>query len=163
MLAAPGATPRYDALLQLLRTADTLWNSSRLFFARWNLSPSQFNILNLLLQQSDGFSQIELGRLLITHRSNITGLVDRLEARGLLRRKEVAGDRRAYRIVLTPAAKKLLDEILPEYYRTAEEVWRGLPAARARLLAKDLQRITNNAAKLNFAASHHDPKPTNAD
>ena len=39
---------RYQALLQLLRTADTVWNSSRVFFARWDISPSQFNVLNLL-------------------------------------------------------------------------------------------------------------------
>jgi hypothetical protein len=43
---APG--PRYPALLQLLRTAENLWNASRLFFGRWDLSPSQFNVLNLL-------------------------------------------------------------------------------------------------------------------
>ena len=40
--------PGYQALMELLRTADTLWNTSRVFFERWNLSPSQFNVLNLL-------------------------------------------------------------------------------------------------------------------
>lgn len=75
-------TLRYQALLQLLRTADCLWNASRVFFARWELSPSQFNVLNLLSDQPDGLSQIKLGCLLITHRSNVTGLVDRLERRG---------------------------------------------------------------------------------
>src|SRR6266496_1133102 len=45
--------PRYQALLQLLRTAEALWNASRNFFARWDLSPSQFNVLNLLYDQPD--------------------------------------------------------------------------------------------------------------
>src|SRR5215471_17673480 len=89
---------RYNALLQLLRTADTLWNSSRQFFAQWDLSPSQFNVLNLVCDRPDGMSQIELGRRLIMHRSNVTGLIDRLEQRGLVRRKDADGDRRAYRI-----------------------------------------------------------------
>ena len=40
--------PGYRALMELLRTADTLWNASRVFFERWDLSPSQFNVLNLL-------------------------------------------------------------------------------------------------------------------
>ena len=40
--------PRYQALIELLRTAENLWNASRVFFARWELSPSQFNVLNLL-------------------------------------------------------------------------------------------------------------------
>src|ERR1043166_6368679 len=77
--------PRYGALLQLLRTAEALWNSSRLFFARWDLSPSQFNVLNLLCDHPDGCTQIELSRQLIMHRSNLPGLIDRLEQLGHIR------------------------------------------------------------------------------
>src|SRR5919197_4265703 len=99
--SSPG--PRYQALLQLLRTAEALWNASRLFFARWDLGPSQFNVLHLLYGQPEGCTQVELSRWLIMHRSNVTGLVDRLEARGLVRRRDNTNDRRAYRVVLTPA------------------------------------------------------------
>src|SRR5215207_6291361 len=126
------AAARYQALIQLLRTADSLWNSSRQFFARWNLSPSQFNILNLLNDKPDGLSQVDLGRLLIMHRSNVTGLVGRLARRGFVQRKDAAGDRRAYRIVLTSAGRKLLQQILPEYYRMADQVWDSFPANRAK-------------------------------
>src|SRR5687768_9528186 len=82
--AAPG--PRYASLLQVLRTAETVWNASRVFFGRWDISPSQFNVLNLL-RGSEGISQIELSTLLIMHRSNVTGLVDRLEERKLVKRQ----------------------------------------------------------------------------
>src|ERR1700733_10022948 len=95
--------PRYQALIELLRTAETLWNASRAFFARWDLSPSQFNVLNLLHDLPGGCSQIELSRQLIMHRSNVTGLVDRLESRGLLRRTDSPTDRRAFTVILTPA------------------------------------------------------------
>src|ERR1035438_1816121 len=71
--------PGYQALMELLRTADTLWNASRVFFERWDLSPSQFNVLNLLHLNPEGLSQTDLSRQLIMHRSNLTGLVDRLE------------------------------------------------------------------------------------
>jgi DNA-binding MarR family transcriptional regulator len=140
--------PRYQALLQVLRTADTLWNCSRVFFARWDLSPSQFNVLNLLSAEGAGLSQIELGRLLIMHRSNVTGLIDRLAARGLVERQEVADDRRAYRIVLTPAGLQLLRKILPEYHRVAEAVWNGFPGSRAKQLALDLERLSGNAQRV---------------
>ena len=141
-------SPRYLALLELLRTADTLWNSSRLFFARWQLSPSQFNVLNLLHGHPDGLSQIELGRLLIMHRSNVTGLVDRLEKRGLLQRQDVARDRRAYRITLTASGRKIVQQILPEYYRVAEDVWNGFPTHSAKQWAADLKRLGHNAQKV---------------
>ncbi len=140
-------SPRYRAVLQLLQTADTLWNASRVFFAPWELSPSQFNILNLLHLHPDGLSQSELSRFLIMHRSNLTGLVDRLEQRRLVERQEVTGDRRAYRVVLTKAGDKLVREILPDYYAGAEQVLADMSERRAGELAKDLARIAENALR----------------
>src|SRR5208283_5056777 len=126
--------PAYRALMELLRTADTVWNASRVFFESWDLSPSQFNVLNLLRFNPAGLSQTDLSRQLIMHRSNVTGLVDRLEQRGLVTRRAVEADRRAYSVVLTVAGTKLLVDILPQYYEDAARVWDHLPARRAATL-----------------------------
>ena len=142
---SPG--PRYAALIQLLRTAEELWNASRVFFARWDLSPSQFNLLNVLADFPDGCTQSDLSRQLIMHRSNVTGLVDRLEERGLVARKENATDRRAWLVVLTPVARKLLAEIYPHYYAAAEQVWGKLPVTRAEKLLTELAVISESAAR----------------
>ncbi|HYG24539.1 MAG TPA: MarR family transcriptional regulator [Verrucomicrobiae bacterium] len=147
-MTSPNTSPRYQALLQVLRTADTLWNASRVFFARWDISPSQFNVLNLLSGRPEGLSQTELGRFLLTHRSNVTGLVDRLEKRGLLGRHENSGDRRAYRVVLTAAGKKLLEAIVPEFHSLAEGVWKGTSARRLRELQADLAGLARSAERL---------------
>ena len=145
-MARPG--PRYPALLQLLQTSERVWNGSRVFFMRWDLSPSQFNLLNLLVGEVQGRNQIELSRLLITHRSNVTGLIDRLEARGLLERQATPGDRRAYRVMLTDQGAKLMREILPEYYEESERVWGGMPVARVQKLAADLAELNANIEAL---------------
>ena len=144
--APPG--PRYQALIQLLRTAEALWNASRAFFARWELSPSQFNLLNVLIDQPDGLTQTELSRALITHRSNITGLVDRLEQRRLVARRDVDADRRAYRVVLTAAGAALLRQILPHYHRAAEQAWGDISGKRAAQIVADLATVTETAARL---------------
>jgi DNA-binding MarR family transcriptional regulator len=143
---APGA--KYDALIELLRTAETLWNASRVFFARWDLSPSQFNVLNLLYELPEGCSQVELSRRLIMHRSNVTGLVDRLETRGLLRRTDSATDRRAFNVLLTSAGKKLIGDILPHYYAAAEAMWGNIPAYRATQLVAELQVVGSLAEQI---------------
>ena len=143
---SPG--PRYAALIQLLRTAEELWNASRVFFARWELSPSQFNLLNVLIDFPDGCTQSDLSRELIMHRSNVTGLVDRLEQRGLVARRDSSEDRRAWRVVLTASGRKLLAEIYPLYYAAAEEVWGQLPAARAQKLVNELTVISENATRV---------------
>jgi DNA-binding MarR family transcriptional regulator len=137
--------PGYRALMELLRTADTVWNASRVFFERWGLSPSQFNVLNLLRLNPAGLSQTDLSRQLIMHRSNLTGLVDRLEQKGLVARREVAADRRAYSVVLSAAGTKLLEDILPQYYEDAAQVWGHLSARRAEALIADLQKAAQNA------------------
>jgi MarR family 2-MHQ and catechol resistance regulon transcriptional repressor len=144
--ASPG--PRYQALLQLFRTAEGLWDISRRFFDRWDLSPSQFNLLNLLQGEPNGRTQIELSRELIMHRSNVTGLVDRLEARGLVRRAANPLDRRVWRIELTAAGGRLISQVLPSYYAAAEAVWGDIPAARARQILYDLAQLTANAQQI---------------
>lgn len=140
--------PRYRPLLQLLRTAETVWNASRIFFLKWDLTPSQFNILNLLRGSTKGLTQIELSRELITHRSNVTGLVDRLVKRRLVQRQTNPNDRRVWRITLTNSGIELIHEILPDYYRHIEELWGGTPAARATRLAKELEQLTRRAAEI---------------
>ena len=137
--------PGYRALMELLRTADTVWNASRVFFERWDLSPSQFNVLNLLQSNPAGLSQTDLSRQLIMHRSNLTGLVDRLEKRGLVARREVADGHRAYSVVLTDAGAALLRDILPRYYEDAAQVWGHLSARRAAELMADLKKVAQNA------------------
>ena len=147
-ITAEPADASYDALLQLLRTADTIWNSSRSFFAPWDLSPSQFNVLNLLHTYRTGLSQSELSRQLIMHRSNVTGLVDRLVRRGLVERLDVAGDRRAYRVVLTRAGATLLKDLIPRYYEAAQQVCGDLPSRRISEFIADLQRVAQNAERV---------------
>jgi DNA-binding MarR family transcriptional regulator len=156
--ALPG--PRYETLIRLLFTADTVWNLSRGFFSRWQLSPSQFNVLNLLHDLPEGMSQTALGRQLLMHRSNLTGLVDKLEQRGLVERRAVPGDRRTYRVVLTTPGTKLVGEILPHYYRGAELVLGGLSAERATRLARELDEICARAghAALEMPAAANLPR-----
>jgi DNA-binding MarR family transcriptional regulator len=146
---------RYEALLQLLRTSETIWNASRLFFARWELSPSQFNILNLLGGHADGLTQTALSQALITHRSNVTGLVDRLEKRGLLVRKAVPGDRRAYSVQLTRAGAKLVEEILPEYYGRAEAAFEAIPLKDLPQLNRQLAEIDTTVTRIAAQLENH--------
>ena len=148
MNVQPYETIRYKALLQLLRSADVIWDASRTFFSGWDLGPSQFNVLNLLYGNEQGLSQTELSRELIMHRSNITGLVDRLEARGLVQRKDEKSDRRAYRVVLTPAGERLMKEILPSYYRNSEDLFGDLSEKRIRELMSDLDHLGSRAREI---------------
>jgi DNA-binding MarR family transcriptional regulator len=155
----PKPGPRYAALLQILKTSETLWNVSREFFARWEVSPAQFNTLNLVHGAPKGMSQSDLSRALITHRSNVTGLVDRLEKRGLVSRGEQAADRRVWTVRITPAGRRLLEEILPEYYRLGEEVWGGMALGEATRVDAILRELNDNALRMEPRASEKLQEP----
>lgn len=146
--APPTPGPRHEALVQLLRTAETVWNASRVFFAQWDLSPSQFNVLNVLLETPEGRTQIDLSRELLMHRSNVTGLVDRLEKRGLVLRRDQPQDRRAYRVVLTAAGRRTVAQIRPRYYEAADLLWGGFPPADLPPMVDALSRISANADRM---------------
>jgi MarR family transcriptional repressor of emrRAB len=94
------------------------------------------------------------------HRSNLTGLVDRLEQRGLVRRRDQHGDRRAWRVVLTPAGRRLLGGILPAYYKAAEAVWGDMPAAQIRSLLENLDHLSRNASRLTATPETAQPLPS---
>jgi DNA-binding MarR family transcriptional regulator len=74
--------------------------------AELELSPAQCHVLHLI----EPDRPIPMGRLaetLACDKSNVTGLVDRLEARGLIRRRPSAGDRRVKVLVLTATGSRL--------------------------------------------------------
>ena len=77
-----------------------------LLAAELQLSPAQCHVLHLI----EPGRPIPMGRLaetLACDASNVTGLVDRLESRGLVRRSPSADDRRVKVLALTPSGARL--------------------------------------------------------
>ena len=77
------------------------------FFARsaeFDLSPQQAKAFQAL---KEPLSMGELAEHLFCDASNVTGIVDRLESRGLVERTPDTSDRRVKRLVLTPQGRTL--------------------------------------------------------
>jgi DNA-binding MarR family transcriptional regulator len=108
----------------IVATADVFLRESARLFRPHGLTAAQFNVLNLLAarEQAAGFSQRELADALVVDRSNVTGLVDRMESAGLVRRENDAADRRVYRVRLTAAGKKLWQKVAPGYAEVVGQV-----------------------------------------
>jgi DNA-binding MarR family transcriptional regulator len=71
-----------------------------------DLSVPQCDVLTTLTER-EGVSQQELAARLYVTKGNISGLIDRLVANGLVERRSLAGDRRSHAIHLTPAGREL--------------------------------------------------------
>ncbi len=140
--------PQYLALLHVLRTSEGLWAASRPFFERWDISPAQFNLLNLVADQPEGLSQAALSRQLLTHRSNVTGLVDRLERKTWVVRQASATDRRLWQVQITSGGRALVDEIRPLYLNSALQLMEGVSPAEAESMIRLLSQIDKNCQRL---------------
>lgn len=84
----------------------------------------------------------ELAKCLRCETSNLTGVVDRLEARGLVTRVPDETDRRIKRVVLTRAGRQMLDELM-DAFEEFEPIARLSSTDRAHLV-----RILSRAVKI---------------
>lgn len=97
------------AFVTLLRTADLLQRRAAQMFKQHGLSPTQYNALRILRGAgAEGLACKEVGERMINHDPDITRLLDRLEARGLMQRSRGQQDRRVIRARITPAGLDLL-------------------------------------------------------
>lgn len=95
-----------------------------------NLHPAQ---AGALLQLGSPLPMNELADLLACDNSNVTGLIDRLEARGLVTRQPSAYDRRVKHVVLTPAGRRLREQMLDRVEQPTGGFQRLSPAEQRQL------------------------------
>jgi DNA-binding MarR family transcriptional regulator len=105
--------------------------------AEFELSPPQAMAL-LRLDLAEGMPMRQLACALHCDNSNVTGIVDRLEDRGLVERRVDAADRRVKRLVLTGAGATLREELRLRLTQPPEPLQRLSPAEQRTL--RDLMR-----------------------
>jgi DNA-binding MarR family transcriptional regulator len=105
----------------------------------YGLTPQQGQLLCVLMAQPYGMS--ELGAMLGLAKSSLTGLVDRTERNGLVRRVPDAQDTRAVRVALTPRGSDLAERFYGETCRRIEKLPAGLSAAERAALVDLLSRV----------------------
>ncbi|WJV44324.1 MarR family winged helix-turn-helix transcriptional regulator [Streptomyces flavofungini] len=84
--------------------------------ARENLTASQAKTLTVL-RRGPAAMRV-LAETLACDASNMTGIVDRLEKRSLVRREPSPGDRRVKNVVLTPEGEQAIDTIRANMHTT---------------------------------------------
>jgi DNA-binding MarR family transcriptional regulator len=101
-----------EASLNLLRTADALLQRISAVLRPYRLSHSQYNVLRILRGAgASGLACREIAGRMITRDPDITRLLDRLEARGLVTRSREEKDRRVIQARITPEGLRVLDEL----------------------------------------------------
>lgn len=131
----------HEALINVWWTGIFLKKEAKRFFRHELNSDAQFNILMILKYADEPLTQNDLSRRLLVDKSNITGLVDRMEKMALIRRNTVTGDRRRYHITLTQKGRCLLDDLERDYERKVAEIMHGLTEIECRQLIRLTSKI----------------------
>jgi DNA-binding MarR family transcriptional regulator len=109
--------------------------------AEFDLTPMQGHALRVL-DPDDPLAMSTLAQELVCDASNVTGIVDKLESRGLITRQGAEGDRRIKMLVVTEKGRQLRDSL---WTRTMEppRAVTDLPEETKRRLAEALRAVVD--------------------
>jgi DNA-binding MarR family transcriptional regulator len=135
-----------DIYLSLLRTAEWLSRGVAETISRADLTPTQYNALRILRGAgTEGASCSEVSDRMVTKDSDITRLLDRLEARGLISREREAKDRRRIVTRITDEGRRVLAELDAPVAETHRSQLGHLGETQIASLGKLLKAARNGA------------------
>jgi len=124
----------------LAKAYQRLYAQFRDLLAPHGVTPQQFALLAFLWKQ-DGLSQTELTEKTEVDRTTLSGLIDRLEKQGLVKRQPHPGDRRAYLVTLTADGRQLEADLPSLALNLRRKVSAGLAPGEYEQLCKLLNKL----------------------
>ncbi len=134
-----------EAILNILRTNDQIQNRFGRLFRAYDLTSSQYNVLRILRGEGKPMPCQEIADRMIQVVPAMTGLLDRLEKQGLIKRERCTEDRRVVYVELTDSAKELLKRM----DRPVSELHKQMIGHLTQTELKDLSRLLEKA-RLSF-------------
>ncbi|KAA0546670.1 MarR family transcriptional regulator [Bacillus sp. BGMRC 2118] len=131
----------FVVLSRAYRSISDLANKS---IQRFGLNPTEFAVLELLFHKGETPLQQIGGKILIASGS-ITYVVDKLEKKGLLARKQCSKDRRVTYAALTDEGINFMKEIFPDHEQFVNEIQSSLSHDEKEELIKLLKKLGHGA------------------
>ena len=107
------------------------------------LTPEQFLLIDLLWNQGE-MSQQQLADRMQKDKNSVTKLVDAIERKGFVIRKQNSSDRRSNTIVLTEKAELLKNEAKKKGISILENMLEGITEAELRSFLDTLRKLNSN-------------------
>lgn len=105
----------------------------------------RFDLMAQLERAPDGLKMNELSRRMMVTGGNVTGITDQLAAEGLVDRAGVEGDRRAYRVRLTPKGRKAFHTMAQQHEDWVVQAFGALTEKEIATLHRLLGKVKQHA------------------
>ena len=126
-VTASGRKPELRLWLRMLTCANLIEAEVRARLrAQFHVTLPQFDLLAQLDKAPDGLSMGELSRRMMVTNGNVTGIADRLESVGMVRRARSSGDRRSQTVTLTRTGREAFRRMARSHEAWIAELFSGL-------------------------------------
>ena len=125
---------------ELMECARAFERCSGSHIREFALTPAQFDII-ATLGNTDGMTCKELGEKTLITKGTMTGVLDRLEGKGLLVRNPSPDDGRSWITRLTRKGQTLFEEIFPAHMRHLEPLFESMNDNELKNLRTQLRRL----------------------
>lgn len=109
------------------------------------LTPAQFDIV-ATLGNTSGMSYKELGERTLITKGTLTGVIERLEHKGLVARERNSDDKRSFFVRLTPAGDAVFRDVFPKVIAHGKQLFNGYAAADFDALEQVLGKLRMSIA-----------------
>lgn len=107
----------------------------------------RFDVMAALDRNPEGLTMGELSRFLMVSNGNTTGVVNRLESDGLIRRRLLPTDRRTHTVKLTSKGRKLFKTMAETHEGWIDELFAEVSLDEAEVLLRQLERVQYSLAR----------------
>lgn len=126
-----------EAILSLIVAANTLNDRMDKLCEQHGITRPQYNVLRILRGvHPQGHARSEIACRMVDRASDITRLVDRLQARGLVKRSRGNSDQRQAVTCITAKGIRLLEIMRPKLDAESTDIMHGLNEADCRELSR---------------------------
>ncbi len=123
----PFSSVAQEALLGLVRTTDLVRRQLTAFIEPHGITLQQYNVLRILRGGGEeGVPTLEVADRMVEQTPGITRLLDRLEAKGFVKRQRCEKDRRQHLCWITPKGAALLEKLDQPVIELGEQIIKGL-------------------------------------
>lgn len=130
-----------DAVTRLIRVADALGRFLERTFVAFEVTGQQYNALRILRGAGEPLPTMEVAERMLQKTPGVTGILDRLEAKGLVRRARSSRDRRVWLCSITDEGRRLLGEMQRPVRKANVDAVRGASESELEALTAVLDRI----------------------
>lgn len=136
----PDQTAALSTVRELVRAYQAFSSYSEAFVRQYDLTPAQFDVI-ATLGNTQGLSMGDIGEKTLITKGTLTGVVDRLEKKGIVAREIPPENRRSVIVSLTTEGNQLFETVFPAHIADIQKHLETLDTSEMELLKVLLGRL----------------------